>query len=81
MDGGSIMSRLSTSDLCDENDEKVKSDFDDAREQPNSLNPIPITIKIPYPTLPYFTLLFLLSLSKLKSQLRIKPLFYHWFVY
>ena len=26
-----------------ENDEKVKSDFDDAREQPSSLNPITIT--------------------------------------
>ena len=36
--------------------------------------------KIPYPTLPYFTLLFLLSLPKLKSQPRIKLIFWHWFV-
>ena len=43
MDGGTIMNENSTSDLYNENDEKVKSGFDDAREQPNSLNPTPIT--------------------------------------
>ena len=43
MDGGTNMSRLSTSDLNDENDEKVESDFDDARDEPESTNPKPIT--------------------------------------
>ena len=43
MDGGTIMNENSTSYLYIENDEKVKSGFDDAREQPNSLNPTPIT--------------------------------------
>ena len=40
---GGNTSRQSSNLLIIENDEKVKSDFDDAREKPNSLIPTPIT--------------------------------------
>ena len=36
MDGGTNMSRRSTSDFIIENDESVNDCFDDARELPNS---------------------------------------------
>ena len=40
---GGNTSRQSSNLLIIENDEKVKSDFDDAGEKPNSTIPIPIT--------------------------------------
>ena len=39
MDIGTNMSRRSTSDFLDENDESVHECFDDARELPNSETP------------------------------------------
>ena len=40
---GGNMSRQSSNFLRIENDEKVESDFDDARDKPDSLIPTPIT--------------------------------------
>ena len=38
---GGILSRQYSNNLTNENDEKVESDFVDARDEPESTNPIP----------------------------------------